>query len=48
MSDKDGRASGGFSEAMCSACEMAVSWIQDELRQNKTQEDIIDNVNEVY
>ncbi|KAL0542931.1 hypothetical protein IC582_018012 [Cucumis melo] len=47
VSDKDGRSSGGFSEAMCSACEMAVSWIQDELRQNKTQEDIIDNVNEL-
>ncbi|CAK9320905.1 unnamed protein product [Citrullus colocynthis] len=43
---KDGRESGGFSDAMCSACEMAVSWMQDELKQNETQEHIIDYVNE--
>lgn len=47
LNDKDGRSSGSFSDAMCTACEMAVSWMQDELKQNKTQEHIIDSVNEV-
>ncbi|XP_038880988.1 aspartic proteinase-like isoform X2 [Benincasa hispida] len=47
VNDKDGKSSGGFSDAMCSACEMAVSWMQDELKQNKTQEHIIDYVNEL-
>lgn len=47
LNDKDGRSAGSFSDALCSACEMAVSWMQDELKQNKTQEYIIDYVNEV-
>lgn len=46
--EKDGRSSGGFSDAMCSACEMAVSWMNDELKQNKTQEHVIDYVNKVH
>ncbi|XP_023544281.1 aspartic proteinase-like [Cucurbita pepo subsp. pepo] len=45
--EKDGRSSGGFSDAMCSACEMAVSWMNDELKQNKTQEHVIDYVNKL-
>ncbi|KAG6603789.1 Aspartic proteinase A1, partial [Cucurbita argyrosperma subsp. sororia] len=47
MVNEKGRSSGGFSDAMCSACEMAVSWMNDELKQNKTQEHVIDYVNKL-
>lgn len=41
------RASGGFHDAMCSTCEMAVVWMQNQLKQNQTQERILNYVNEV-
>lgn len=47
LNEKDGRSSGSFSDAMCSACEMAVSWMQEQLKQNKTRDDIINYVDEV-
>jgi phytepsin len=41
------KASDGFHDAMCSTCEMAVVWMQNQLKQNQTQERILDYVNEV-
>ncbi|KAG2395697.1 Aspartic proteinase [Vigna angularis] len=44
--DKDKReSSGGIRGAACSTCEMAVIWIQNQLRQNQTEDQIIDYVN---
>ncbi|KAK4439363.1 Aspartic proteinase [Sesamum alatum] len=46
VDDKDGRSS-GLGDGMCSACEMAVVWMQNQLRQNQTQERILNYVNEL-
>uniref|UniRef100_A0A2P2JHI6 Uncharacterized protein MANES_15G068900 n=2 Tax=Rhizophora mucronata TaxID=61149 RepID=A0A2P2JHI6_RHIMU len=35
------------SDAMCSTCEMAVVWMQNQLKQNQTQERILSYVNEL-
>lgn len=37
----------GLHDGMCSACEMAVIWMENQLRQNQTQDRILDYVNEV-
>ena len=42
-----GKASGGLSDAMCSACEMAVVWMQNQIKQNQTHEQILNYVNQV-
>lgn len=47
VDETDGRSS-GLRDAMCSACEMAVVWMQNQLRQNQTQDRILNYVNEVY
>ncbi|KAH0718147.1 hypothetical protein KY285_014178 [Solanum tuberosum] len=39
--------SAGLHDAMCSACEMAVVWMQNQLRQNQTQDRILNYVNEL-
>ena len=44
---ENAKLSNGVGDAGCSACEMAVVWIQSQLRQNMTQERILDYVNEV-
>ena len=44
---KTGGRSAGVHDAMCSSCEMAVVWIQNQLRHNQTQDRILDYVNEV-
>lgn len=41
------KASGDLHDATCSACEMAVVWMQNQLRQNETQERILNYVNEL-
>lgn len=41
------RSSGVLDDAMCSACEMTVAWMQNQLKQNRTQDQILDYVNEV-
>ena len=33
--------------AMCTACEMSVVWMQNQLRQNETQDRVLNYVNEV-
>lgn len=42
-----GKSSGGFHDSMCTACEMAVVWMQNQLRQNQTEERILDYANQV-
>ncbi|KAL5990105.1 hypothetical protein ACLOJK_011002 [Asimina triloba] len=37
----------GKSDAMCSACEMAVVWMQNKLRQNETEELILNYINQL-
>ncbi|CAA6671306.1 unnamed protein product [Spirodela intermedia] len=44
---KEERSSGSLGDGMCSACEMAVVWIQNQLRQNLTQERILDYANQL-
>lgn len=46
VDDKAGKLS-GLGDGMCSACEMAVVWMQNQLRQNQTQERILDYANQV-
>ncbi|CAN1165690.1 Aspartic proteinase A1 [Linum perenne] len=41
------RSSGVGGDAMCSACEMAVVWIENQLMQNQTQERILNYVDEL-
>ena len=41
------KSSGGSRDAMCSTCEMAVVWMQNQLQQNQTQEHVLNYVNEV-
>ena len=41
------KSSGGLHDGMCSACEMTVVWIQNQLRQNMTEDRIVNYVNEV-
>lgn len=38
----------GVHDTMCTACEMAVVWMQNQLKRNKTEEQILDYVNQVY
>ncbi|KAF2314201.1 hypothetical protein GH714_024039 [Hevea brasiliensis] len=38
---------GGLHDAMCSTCEMAVVWMQNQLKQNVTQERILNYANEL-
>ncbi|KAI5673021.1 hypothetical protein M9H77_13385 [Catharanthus roseus] len=46
VDDKAGKLS-GLGDGMCSACEMAVVWMQNQLRQNQTQERILDYANQL-
>ncbi|XP_020593223.1 phytepsin-like isoform X1 [Phalaenopsis equestris] len=41
------KSSLGRSDAMCAACEMSVVWMQNQLRENKTQELILNYVNQL-
>ncbi|OVA09776.1 Peptidase A1 [Macleaya cordata] len=42
-----GKSVGSLADTMCSACEMTVVWMQNQLRQNQTQERILNYVNEL-
>lgn len=37
----------GLRDEMCTVCEMAVVWMQNQLRRNQTQEMILDYINQV-
>lgn len=46
--DKESNAdSYGLRDEMCTVCEMAVVWMQTQLKRNQTQEKILDYINEV-
>ncbi|XP_010252464.1 PREDICTED: aspartic proteinase A1-like [Nelumbo nucifera] len=47
VDEKNGKSSGFLHDAMCSACEMAVVWMQNQLRQNQTQDRILSYANEL-
>lgn len=47
VDENSGRSSGGLRDAACTACEMAVVWMQNQLRKNQTEEQIINYVNQV-
>ncbi|KAK4278414.1 hypothetical protein QN277_016262 [Acacia crassicarpa] len=47
VDESAGRSNGGLRDAMCSTCEMAVVWMQNQLRDNQTQERILNYVNEL-
>jgi hypothetical protein len=48
LDDEAGKSNGGIkSDPMCSACEMAVVWMQNQLALNKTQELILNYINQV-
>jgi phytepsin len=46
VDEKDGKSS-GWHDTMCSSCEMAVVWVQNQLKQNQTQERILNYINEL-
>lgn len=46
VDEKEGKSS-ALHDAMCSACEMAVVWMQHQLSQNQTQERILNYANEL-
>ena len=41
------RTSDGLCDNMCAACQMAVVWMQNQLRRNETEEKILDYINQV-
>ncbi|OMO64833.1 Peptidase A1 [Corchorus olitorius] len=45
--DESNGKSSGIRDAMCPACEMAVVWMQNQLKQNQTQDRILNYVNEL-
>ncbi|CAL5409470.1 unnamed protein product [Camellia sinensis] len=47
VDEKNGGRSAGLRDAMCSACEMTVVWIQNQLRQNQTRLQILNYVDEL-
>ncbi|CAL5411909.1 unnamed protein product [Camellia sinensis] len=47
VDEKNGGRSAGLRDAMCSACEMTVVWIQNQLRQNQTRHQILNYANEL-
>jgi phytepsin len=47
VDENNGKASSGIRDAMCPACEMAVVWMQSQIKQNQTLDYILNYVNEV-
>ncbi|KAI0516206.1 hypothetical protein KFK09_008878 [Dendrobium nobile] len=47
VKDNGATSSLGRSDAMCTACEMSVVWMQNQLKENKTQELILNYVNQL-
>jgi hypothetical protein len=41
------KTSSGVHDAMCTACEMAVVWMENQIKKNQTEEQILNYVNEV-
>lgn len=47
VDENEHKSSGGLRDGMCTACEMAVVWMQNQLRKNQTEEQILDYVDQV-
>jgi hypothetical protein len=47
VDDEAEKSNGLRSDPMCNVCEMAVVWMQNQLSQNKTQDLILDYVDQV-
>ena len=47
VGENERMSSGGIADATCSACEMAVVWAENQLRQNQTQDWILNYINKV-
>nr|XP_048323590.1 aspartic proteinase-like isoform X2 [Ziziphus jujuba var. spinosa] len=47
VDENKGKSNGVIRDAMCSACEMAVVWMQNQLMQNQTQNNILNYANEL-
>lgn len=47
VEENSGKASGGIRDAMCPPCEMAVVWMQSQLKQNRTLDYVLTYVNEL-
>ncbi|XP_022720635.1 aspartic proteinase-like [Durio zibethinus] len=47
VDENNGKSSGILHDAMCPACEMAVVWMQNQLKQNQTADHILNYVNEL-
>lgn len=47
VDENNGKSSGGLRDGMCSACEMAVVWMQNQLRQNQTMDRILEYANQL-
>ncbi|XP_055960372.1 aspartic proteinase A1-like [Mercurialis annua] len=47
VDERNDKSSGGVNYAMCSACDMTVIWMQSQLRQNQTQDHVLNYVNEL-
>lgn len=43
----EGKSSGGVRDEMCTFCEMAVVWVQTQIKKNQTEDNIINYVNEL-
>ncbi|KAK8965600.1 hypothetical protein KSP40_PGU022266 [Platanthera guangdongensis] len=43
----EGTSSHGSNDVMCTACEMAVVWMQNRLKQNQTQEQVLNHINQL-
>nr|CAA70340.1 aspartic proteinase [Centaurea calcitrapa] len=43
----NGKSSGGVHDEMCTFCEMAVVWMQNQIKRNQTEDNIINYVNEL-
>ncbi|GJN15246.1 hypothetical protein PR202_gb02142 [Eleusine coracana subsp. coracana] len=47
VDDEAGESNGLSTDPMCGACEMAVVWMQNQLKQNKTQDLILNYINQL-
>ncbi|XP_073007971.1 aspartic proteinase oryzasin-1-like [Typha latifolia] len=47
VNDNVDRSDGGLTDGMCNVCEMTVVWMQNQLRQNQTQDRILNYINEL-
>ncbi|KAJ0795739.1 putative phytepsin [Helianthus annuus] len=43
----NGKSSAGLNDGICTFCEMAVVWMQSQLKRNQTEDSIINYVNEL-